>query len=46
MSVRQTVAEALHAPEELATLPEGVVASALGLGNPVRGAQLQQARWC
>lgn len=40
---RQTwrIAELLYTPEDLATLPKGVLDTALGLGNPVREAKLQ-----
>lgn len=35
------VAESLYSPDEIAWLPESVTAYALGLGNPVRYAELQ-----
>ncbi|WP_376792887.1 methyltransferase domain-containing protein [Thermoflexus sp.] len=35
------VAESLYSPDEIAWLPESVTAYALGLGNPVRYADLQ-----
>ena len=36
-----SVAPMLYSPEELAGLPEGVIAGALGVGNPVRFAGLR-----
>lgn len=35
------VAQSLYAPDEIASLPESVTAYALGLGNPIRYADLQ-----
>jgi arsenite methyltransferase len=35
-----TVAERLYDPEQLALLPPGAIAQALGVGNPVRAARL------
>ncbi len=35
------IAETIYTPEELAALPPSVVESALGLGHPVRDAELQ-----
>jgi len=35
------VAESLYTPDEIAWLPESVTAYALGLGNPIRYADLQ-----
>lgn len=37
----RAVAEALYTPRELAGLPEGAVALALGVGNPIRHAGLR-----
>jgi arsenite methyltransferase len=36
-----TVAERLYDPEQLAALPPGALAQALGVGNPVRAAKLR-----
>lgn len=36
-----TVAQRLYAPEQLALLPAGAIAQALGVGNPIRAAQLR-----
>jgi arsenite methyltransferase len=36
-----TIADRLYDPEQLAALPPGVIAHALGVGNPVRAAKLR-----